>query len=80
MDKKIILFNIQQPLVFDIFLAKYIGKRRTLGTATNRGSEGFIFIKRRVKINQIHAIGVYPFQNLQIIMAKDGAVFYGIVI
>ncbi len=74
-DKKTILFNIQQPLVFYIFLAEYIGKRRTLGTAANRGGEGFIFIKRRIKINQIHAIGVYSFQNLQIIVAKDSAVF-----
>ena len=59
-NKIMVFFNIQQPLVFDILLTEYIAEGRAFGIATNRGGEGFLFIKRRVKINQIHAIGVYP--------------------
>ena len=76
-----VFFNIQQPLIFNIFFAGIYRKKDAPSALLPIGAvKVFFLIKRRVKINQIHAIGVYPTQYLQIIVAKDGAVFYRIVI
>ena len=61
------------PFLFHVVERPHVLELRAARLAVERGGVSLVGVERRVEIDEVDAVGVYPAQNIQIVADEDGS-------